>query len=610
MLTALCVNVNASFNEFVYDDILIIRDNPLVKGTLDVPAIFSSNYWLLASDKDPLYRPLSIISFALEKHFFGLTPVVVHWTNILLNAAIGVLVYILIRLLFGSVRLAFYSGMLFVTMPLHCEVVANGVGRSELLAAFFVLSGCITYLNSVRGVSSKHASLEKREEIPLRKKAVGYALVCIFIFLGLISKESAIMAPALLLLIDLLLVDKDLKTVASLAPRYLIFVAPIVGYLIMRNAVVGLVTPQSHELLSGIEPQERVLLSIETMMTYLRQFVFPLGLSADYHDYRNLPRPKLNDPSAAAAALAFVGILFVSMHRYLKGNSLPLFAALWFLIAVLPGSNLLTAIGTVQADRLVYLPSLGFALIGAWLVIASVRIEKSLPLIFINIALFTQVFMTIDRNLDWRNKESLWVSAVKTNPGSADAWRNVGDVYANYQRYDLAAQAYGRAAELKEQLGMFNRPAMLLLAKSYTELGEEKKAISTYKRVLEKNPRHLISILSLGQLYLKNAETINQALRIFKQAVELFPQSVHAHAHLAEALKSSGDQVASLSAINTALALSKRWPYVWAIKAEILQAMGRHEEANKIREKVQELGARKYGKSSQTESESLEGLDI
>ena len=53
-------------NDFVFDDTQIIRNNPLVQGPLNIGGIFASNYWHLASDKDPLYRPITILSFSLQ----------------------------------------------------------------------------------------------------------------------------------------------------------------------------------------------------------------------------------------------------------------------------------------------------------------------------------------------------------------------------------------------------------------------------------------------------------------------------------------------------------------------------------------------------------------
>ena len=579
-VTALVTSANSVLNGFVYDDVVIIRDNPLVNGPFDLSAIFSTNYWFRLPDRDALYRPITILSFALENAIFGMAPSIVHWSNILLNAFVGMALWVLSAMLFGSKRIALIASLLFVTMPLHSEVVANGVGRSELLAALFSLLALINFFSLCRGRSADFKVVEKH---PIR----GMALSGVFYFLAMSSKESAVILPAVLVLIDWLIIGGGSSRFALRAiPRYLAFLLPLAGYFAMRYAVVGIKTPEPHELLIGASSLERFLIGFQAMMGYVHQFIIPSGFSADYHDYRALPRPKLSDLRVCLSLAAFAGIFAVCVQRAVKKDMLPLVALGWFVISLFPTSNLLVAIGTLRGDRLAYFPSIGFALAGAWLLLSLRSIEASLPIIAFNIVLFAQVFISIDRNADWQSKESLWKRAVSINPGSADGWRNVGDIYADRNQLELARAAYERSKQLKHQLRIFNAPATLLLAKTLTRMGRIDEAAQQYQEVLRRYPRHLISMISLGQLYLQDPTTADEALAVFDRATEVFPKNFHSFAHKAEALKNLERFEEALATVNHALSLNDRWPYVWAIKAQILSKLGRAEEAAAAREKA------------------------
>src|SRR3989442_694240 len=167
---AVIVYLGALWNEFVWDDQVIVLGNPLVQTWAGLATAFASPYW------PPfvggyLYRPLTLLTYVLDWHIGGAAWF--HAVNLLWHAGVSALVAVLARRWAGDAA-ALVAGMLFAVHPVHVEAVANVVGRAELMAAAFTLLAVYAAVEADRPVWS----------------AVCWAL-------GLLSKEVAVVAPAL-----------------------------------------------------------------------------------------------------------------------------------------------------------------------------------------------------------------------------------------------------------------------------------------------------------------------------------------------------------------------------------------------------------------------------
>ena len=137
-LLAILVYLPAFNADFTLDDVLIVEENTYVKSLDKIPDIWTSHYWagkLDASD-DGLYRPLTLTTYTLQYAMFGEKPFAFHLINILLHAAVCLVLMKFVQLLFKEAWLVAMAGMLFAIHPLHAEAVAGIVGRAELLAVY------------------------------------------------------------------------------------------------------------------------------------------------------------------------------------------------------------------------------------------------------------------------------------------------------------------------------------------------------------------------------------------------------------------------------------------------------------------------------------------
>lgn len=483
--------LNTLGNAFVFDDEPAIVANPLIRDLRNLPTIFLTDYW-----RDPerglYYRPLTVASFAVNYALGGLNPLGYHLGNLLLHAGVTLLVYPLALRLHLDQPGAVAAALLFAVHPLHTEAVAAGVGRADLLAALFSLLSLLLYL--------------RRDPLPLSLGAY---------LLALLSKENAIVLPAILLIADLgdpeatpsrglLRRARDLVTQRGMH-RYLPYVGVTALYLGVRSLVLGgLQLPSPSYLdnpLAHTDPGTRLLTALVIVAKYLGLFILPLHLSADY-SYNAIPLvTSAADPRFLVAALA-LGLLLLLMAT---GRALS-FGILFFGLTLLPVANLLFPVGTIMAERLLYLPSFGLSFMAGAVFSWGFRAfggkplsgltQRSLLLSF-GVVLFLCSLRTVLRNREWRDQFSLFQSAIAVSPGSAKVHNNLG------VHYGMHGQLLEAQREFEEALRILPRypEALFNLGLIYRRRGLLAQAEQAYRTAIRVKPNFPEAHQNLAVLY-------------------------------------------------------------------------------------------------------------
>jgi hypothetical protein len=141
-IVAVCY-INILGNGYNLDDNLVTQNHPLTsKGLASVKDIFSSKYYSNNADINFGYRPIALLSFAIEHQFLGESPLVSHFINLLLFALSTLLFYKLISRWTNN-KTALYACLLFAVHPIHTEVVDSIKNRDELLAFLFMVSALL-----------------------------------------------------------------------------------------------------------------------------------------------------------------------------------------------------------------------------------------------------------------------------------------------------------------------------------------------------------------------------------------------------------------------------------------------------------------------------------
>ena len=132
---AFILYANTLTHDYAVDDQTAIIQNKLTQqGVSALPTIFTSAYRAGVDDRpEGLYRPLSIALFAIEWQLSGGDPRLGHWVNVLLYVVTAFMLFLALTLFLDkhNILLPFIATLLFVTHPIHTEVVANIKSRDE-----------------------------------------------------------------------------------------------------------------------------------------------------------------------------------------------------------------------------------------------------------------------------------------------------------------------------------------------------------------------------------------------------------------------------------------------------------------------------------------------
>src|SRR2546425_8268632 len=150
-IVALAVYANSLQNGLVYDDVHVIVSNEAAHHPLDWRTILRTPSWFLQGNPTIAYRPLTTWTVALDYAVHGERPFGYHLVNVLAHAGVSVLVVLLAASLGLPALAAALAGALFAAHPIHTEVVANIVGRAEILAAGLALLALLWWRAARRG---------------------------------------------------------------------------------------------------------------------------------------------------------------------------------------------------------------------------------------------------------------------------------------------------------------------------------------------------------------------------------------------------------------------------------------------------------------------------
>src|SRR5512143_72240 len=187
LLVAACVvcYANGVTGDYTYDDKAIVRDDVRLRSPARLASIFTTSYFGGPRGQGTGYRPILLLSYAIQWWLHGGAVFGFHVVNVALHILVTLLFARLLARLGVGEPVAFGAALIFAVHPIHVEAVTSLVGRGETLAAAFVLGMLLLALRYRRKRRGRGAVL---------------ALLLLCYALGILSKESAAVAPALALL--------------------------------------------------------------------------------------------------------------------------------------------------------------------------------------------------------------------------------------------------------------------------------------------------------------------------------------------------------------------------------------------------------------------------
>jgi len=363
--------------------------------------LWAQSYWHDLHEGG-LYRPLFLTLLWCERAVFGDAAWAYRLVNLALHAGCSIMVVRLATRI-GLGRWAPLAGLVFAAHPVHAEAVVTIYGQSDLWAALFGMAAIDLASGGQRGDVG-------RRRMIAAGTCYGLSMLC---------KESAVLLPLVLPLLWTLS-ENGSQDRPKRGWRGLIgFVVVLVGYLGLRFAVLGPAIIPSGEgsVAHGYTVWARVNLFVVTVGTYLRLLVWPFGLTVYYGHLRE---SIFGTPWVELAFLLVTFVIALQLDRVLPHRAWT-FVKAWFLVALLPVANVLP-IGTVVAERCLYLPSVAFALLIA-MGARRLESERALPArrVVGGAALVLAMALCWNVCWSWRTPESLWRHTVEAHPKSPAA---------------------------------------------------------------------------------------------------------------------------------------------------------------------------------------------
>tara|TARA_Y100001960_G_C14739503_1_gene862171 strand:+ start:424 stop:2169 length:1746 start_codon:yes stop_codon:yes gene_type:complete len=515
--------LNSLDNGFTLDDYGLVLQNKAVT-TCDVVEFFVSDYWSGFEDRrSGLYRPLTLLTFAIEYKFFGSTAFGYHLTNLILHVVVSLLVVIVFRGLVDAPT-AILAGLFFAVHPIHTEAVSAIAGRADLLATLFVLSSV--------GVS-RHG---------YDKSAKFWQPTALFFALALLSKESAVVLPALLFCRDW-----NRRRVGWPWPwyEYAGMSAVLLVYIAIRVSVVDGLAIRSIDPLDNplveLESAARIFNAVLITSKYIGLIILPYKLSADY-SYNSIPLVDIS-PIIGWAIIASLGIAIVWMVRvYVSTPRVWMFTVLWMGISFSVVSNAVVPIGTIMAERLVYLPSVGFALLVGSALRHNVLgcdhqpIRKCWLLTLVITLIVSGLLLSARRNEVWKDNFTLFSATIASYPENAKARNGLGTEFKKRGKKLQAEKEFRRAIEIRPDM----RTAHYMLGKLQYESGDFRQALESYQMALNIDAGYPEAILNLGATYQRLGDN-SAAVQAYKRALDLRPGWLIALENLANAIYATGE---------------------------------------------------------------------
>ncbi len=574
---AVVVTLPSVTNGFVYDDVWVVQQNDVVHN-LQLKELLQSTYWP-QNRGGAMWRPAALVGFGLEWALGGGGATIFHVASIGLYGLVTGLVALLgVRLFSPTVGLV--GGILFAVHPVHVEVTANIVGQAELIAAAgYLVAMLAMWERGIRDATGPRAAL-------LGAAVLGFAI-------GLGGKEHGLTFPGAVMVLWWLVARRRGLRFKEIVRREWMSLIPVVLvaliYLVLRAQVVGEAT-DAGGIATGLSRSsilERSIVMLPVSLEWLRLLFFPVHLSADYSPLKLVPQATFGFDHAMALVMWSTILALV----WLKRNKATMVAGVaLFLVTISITSNLLVPLEILLAERLLFLPSVGWAFVVAGVMVPEIGAEGSRGsmrrlgfLVAIAVALFAA--RSVWRATIWHDNDrffaqlledapdsfrSHWAlgwfafergdsvageretrTAIRLNPDHPQLLEDMGLRYAASDRYEPAIPLLARAVALDSNRLSSALPLAVSLGRS-GRTGEATQVLNAMAR-LHGETRGIAIVR--GEV-LMNAQQFDSALAVLEILISREPKVWAVRKMAAEAAARAGRCGTALAQADTAMELA------------------------------------------------------
>ncbi|MBN1516200.1 tetratricopeptide repeat protein [Candidatus Sumerlaeota bacterium] len=543
-------------NAFVqYDDNHYLTENANLQSGLSL----QSAAWAFTTGHACNWHPVTWLSHALDIELFGFNPLGHHWHNVLLHAAVTILLFLILRNMTGALWRSAFVAMVFGVHPLRVESVAWASERKDLLCALFWMLTIAAYCAYVR-----------------RGGIVRYLLVVLCLALGLMAKPMAVSLPLVLLLLD----GWPLRRVRWLAgddgeaaplKRLIVEKIPLFALCLASCIVTYLAQDRAMRASADWPLLFRAINALDSYVNYLWKLLWPAKLALFY------PYPEqwhwwklLIDAVVVLACTGFAAVRF-SKQPYLAVGWL------WYVISLIPVIGLVQVGSQAMADRYTYLPSIGVLIMLAWAVAdwtASWPHRKILLGALCGLLALGMIWGTRAQTAYWRDSVALFEHTLAVTEMNYVIQYELGLVLWQQGEAEAAADHFNRALEIWPGYPDANvNMAVILMTRNQFE-----KALTHLQRALQANPNYDKAHYNMGALFQAQGK-LDPAMAAYQQAVRCNPNHAGAYNNLGMLKGQSGKIGEAMECFHESLRIDPDNVQARCNYAQALMMLGRHKDA-------------------------------
>ncbi|XP_017672142.1 PREDICTED: transmembrane and TPR repeat-containing protein 4 isoform X2 [Lepidothrix coronata] len=520
LISFLCF-ANSYDGDFVFDDSEAIINNKDLRAETPLGDLWYHDFWgskLSSNTSHKSYRPLTVLTFRINYLLAGgFYPVGFHVINIILHCTISVLMIDVFSILLGGLQFSnkgrrlnlapkssLLAALLFAVHPVHTECVAGIVGRADLLCALFFLLSFLGYCKAFRENKEGHTF------------SILWVLVSVILgAIAMLCKEQGITILGLNAVFDALVINKInlLELIQKLLHKDKLLEAINYNYYYSLNAWL-------------------------LLCPWWLCFDWSMGcipLIKSVSDWRII--------ALAALWFCLIGLICQALCSEDSHKRRILTLGLGFLIIpFLPASNLFFRVGFVIAERVIYLPSIGYCILftyGFSLLSKQAKKKKILAVAVLGILLINVMRCTF-RSSQWRSEEQLFRSALSVCPLNAKVHYNVG--------------------------------------KNLADKGNQSAAIKYYREAVRLNPKYVHAMNNLGNI-LKERNELHEAEELLSLAVQIQPDFAAAWMNLGIVQNSLRRFEEAEQSYWTAIKHRKKYPDCYYNLGRLYADLNRHIDA-------------------------------
>ena len=585
ILLGLGLYFNSLQNGFHYDDQHHIVRNVYIQSPGNIPLFFTEHRMFSALSGVFLhYRPLVMVSYALNYYFGKLDPAGYHLVNLAFHVGSAFLLFLIVNAMtveglevrskspLSSLFPPIAAGLLFLTTPFNSEVINYVTARSSVMCSFFMLLSFYLWM-----------------KFRSQNTSIFYLYSFLAFLLAMLTKEVAIMLPVMFLLYDVyfsrIFARFDYRAIVSYVPF------GIAGIFI--GFVIRLVYFKSTSLYSALSLEKKpvdsefvsnVIIAVKVLAKYSYSIFVPVQLSI-WHKVEESP-----DIFFIISFLLVTAILASAILLWRRSDHLgkrASFFILWFFVMLLPMTMLsLTAPYQENRGHIAAAGLIAAVVIGLAALIEKLGSGRSLKGV-IYAMILTMIILysagTVKRNNVWLNDMTLWtdVSAkypdsvnvrsaiglahqssgnreaaesefleiLKKDPQNRGAYANLGIIYYGRGELDKSLEFFLKA----EERDQFDPTTNVYLAKIYKEKGDMPSTAKHLLMLIAISPHNIAAYQELAEVYIRMGEA-EKFYGMMSKAIAEDPNNVGAYRALGLVSLRRGDQESAQKAFEKVFA--------------------------------------------------------